>query len=515
LEAVLLFDGFSIKKKNTVMRSLLSFIAASLVIPAAAQSIALNDTLHVSEYQQATGLPGRKQLLLHTGFADPYIDQPSKAASLKGKIIESVELVYTHYWQSPTFPQQSLNDKRLSSLRSAAPYLLTDPFISWKLVAQHPVSSSKARNLFHGFVITYRDEPTKESMKAEMKYIEDALSGKATADSHLMKEASFDSAAPRTGFDKKHVKKQKIAESSSSVIVPVFDIRHSTIPYMVNEDGTITWSVSSKDFIGKNHLLGIGGKLTGQTVTGKDTILFINSANPYFTYSEIKEEPAPVSGTAFFTYSWSVDSTVVKVLNRKKKEWKDMLIIGDLTGSMAPYSAQLLMWYKLNMLTGPVKKFVFFNDGNFKPDRDKVAGSTGGIYFTTSQLLDHVMEVARETMMNGGGGDCPENNVEATLAGLEKCPDCDAVVMIADNYATPRDLEFASKINKPLKIILCGANNGVNKEYLDLALKTGGSVHLMEQDLEELARINEGETIIIGKQEFRLEKGTFVHVFRQ
>jgi hypothetical protein len=122
------------------------------------------------------------------------------------------------------------------------------------------------------------------------------------------------------------------------------------------------------------------------------------------------------------------------------------------------------------------------------------------------------MSVAQQTMSNGCGGDMPENNVEAAIAGQEQCPDCDAVVMIADNWATPRDLSLAYKIKKPLKIILCGAMSGINVEYLNLARATGGSVHLMEQDLESLANMLEGETLTINNRTYKLLKGSFIPV---
>src|SRR3989339_215955 len=110
-----------------------------------------------------------------------------------------------------------------------------------------------------------------------------------------------------------------------------------------------------------------------------------------------------------------VDSTVLKIFNRNST-WKNMLVVGDFTGSMSPYIAQVLIWHSLN---------------------------------------------------------------------IQK---------------------------KPVRVILCGAQTAVNIQYLDLALQTKGSIHTIEEDIEDLVKITEGKTIKIGKKSFRMSKGKFVPI---
>lgn len=205
------------------------------------------------------------------------------------------------------------------------------------------------------------------------------------------------------------------------------------------------------------------------------------------------------------------DSTVINVLGRNP-DWEKILVVADLTGSMSPYIAQLIVWLKLNMHQRPAQHFVFFNDGDRTPNFLKKIGQTGGIYDTKTASLDSVMSTAYKTMMNGYGGDEPENNIEATLHGIAKCSNCKDVVMIADNWATPRDLSLAKKLKKPIKIILCGTDKGLNPKYLTLAWQTGGSVHTIENDILNLVNLNEGETIIIGNEKFKIYNGEFIQV---
>lgn len=202
------------------------------------------------------------------------------------------------------------------------------------------------------------------------------------------------------------------------------------------------------------------------------------------------------------------DTTIYNVLNRNK-DWKKMLVVTDLTGSMSPFTAQLLVWFKLNEKVNQVEHFVFFNDGDTKNDFDKKIGETGGIYAGKAQNFEEIAALATRTTTNGYGGDDPENNVEALLYGLKACPECEDIIMIADNEATPRDIALITQVNKPVKIILCGAEKSLNTVYLDLAFQTGGSIHTIEEDIDNLIKVNEGEELKIGREVFTIRNGKF------
>lgn len=223
------------------------------------------------------------------------------------------------------------------------------------------------------------------------------------------------------------------------------------------------------------------------------------------------QEMVPVLGKDRFVYSPVMqDSTVFNVLSRNK--WSKMAITADLTGSMSPYTAQLLLWLRLNTNDSKVKQFVFFNDGDGKPDHHKVIGSTGGIYSLRSLSFDEVNRMAVKVMRNGCGGDSPENNIEALLKTAELCPDCSQYIMIADNWAMVKDISLLHLVKKPVRIILCGAHYGINTQYLDIARATGGSIHTMEADLTDLIKLHEGDEIVLGPQKFRIVEGVFTLV---
>jgi hypothetical protein len=112
-------------------------------------------------------------------------------------------------------------------------------------------------------------------------------------------------------------------------------------------------------------------------------------------------------------------------------------------------------------------------------------------------------------MRNGDGGDLPENNVEALLKAEQLNPGGE-LVLIADNWASPRDLSECDKINSPVHVILCSARSGVNPDYLFLARVTNGSVHTRDEDITNLGSMKEGEQVKIGIQTFFLHDDHFI-----
>lgn len=206
------------------------------------------------------------------------------------------------------------------------------------------------------------------------------------------------------------------------------------------------------------------------------------------------------------------DSTLLKVFTRNS-QWKDMLVVCDVTGSMSPYTGQLLLWIKANQKMKTFKQIVFFNDDDEKStDQLKKTDSTGMWALETSNS-DKVIKTAFKAMAQGGH---MENDLEAICYAIKQYPENkENVVLIADNWENPCDMqliEFLKKQKIPVKIIICGVTDRLNVLYLDLARATGGSIHTMEEDLTEIAKTAEGKTIKIGNLKFLLSSGKFVQI---
>lgn len=203
------------------------------------------------------------------------------------------------------------------------------------------------------------------------------------------------------------------------------------------------------------------------------------------------------------------DSTLFRVFKRNR-EWKDMVAVMDVTGSMSPYTAQMLLWLKLNSSLQTAKHIVFFNDDEERSNDQSAALDTNGIWSVESTNFGKVFRTCLRAM---AGGAHYENNLEAVFYAVKKHPNLKKnIVMIADNWEDPCDMRLISKLKElriPVRIVICGITDAVNTNYLDIAYATGGSVHTMEADLTELAAMGEGRQIQIGNMKFQLTGGRF------
>jgi len=183
-------------------------------------------------------------------------------------------------------------------------------------------------------------------------------------------------------------------------------------------------------------------------------------------------------------YARTRDSTVYNVMERNPN-WEDMLVVMDWTGSMYKYGVQLVLWHKYLMgsRSSRVKHFVFFNDGNKRTTPQKAIGRTGGVYNAKTLDIDAIVETMVFVMEKGNGGDVPENDLEAVLTGTQYLEQFKSVILIADNKSSVRDLKLLEKVEYPIHVILCDVKDRIHPDYLDIAFKTGGSIHTLEKDL--------------------------------
>ena len=213
-------------------------------------------------------------------------------------------------------------------------------------------------------------------------------------------------------------------------------------------------------------------------------------------------------------YSGYEYKTINKVFDRNT-DWKNKLVVVDVTGSMTPYLAQYLLWLRLNFNKEEKQNFVFFNDGNGFKNTIKPIGKTGGLYFTENNLgYNHLIKTITKAIVNGNCNyEIQENDIEAIIGGLQKFPDSKSIILIADNNASPRDIKLMKKLDVPIKVILCGTNNHIiNQAYLDLAYKTKGSIHTIEDDLTDLIDLKEGSSFKFFGKSYQIKDGEIILV---
>ncbi|MHB1277319.1 MAG: hypothetical protein ACYC1Q_02875 [Bacteroidia bacterium] len=425
----------------------------------AKQQLLKRKAAQIMKYDSSTALPN--QYFLRMDFSGSTILNPKEHEAHLGKQIERIELYYTNFRISDSFQQSGLNGKRLDELEKLIPGIYKQSGITWRFIGQKGAKTpEEAATFFHGFVITYRDMPFLE------RSTEILLIDSVSRALEVLKDT-----------------------------VRSIECRNMT---KSRKKWTGSYLPNSK----KKLETGIRYKRKGIWNRKREFMTLVKTTT-------ICDTNWGVSGSlSGFTYV--SDTTVTQVLERKMKDWKNAVIVTDVTGSMYPYIIQLQVWMRLNFHLTDCRHFVFFNDGNNKPDGSKRVGKVGGIYAGRASNYSAMELLCKEAMAGGYGGDGQENDIEAMLEAQKKFAECKEIVLIADNYAPVRDMALLKDLKKPVHIILCGTASGyINAEYLEIAYKTGGSVHTIEQDIENMAKLSEGSVIEIMGQQYKINKGKF------
>ena len=500
--------SFAGQQSYVAMQSFFVFTLLLCVIALPAQHRAAvagqlaRNSFHPVKYAPDALLAGRQVLWLEMPFASAAFVDASLAATLRGKQVERVDLVYTQFAVSPQFDQQTLNNRRLDELQRRVPGIFANAFTEWRLVGQTGATSPESgRTFFHGFVVVVRETASPELTRKELRFL-DSLLGKplgGTAGGSTVAGGitGSSSGTPAGG--------SSLTGSTGIVTMGGVPVR---IRRSIPDD-------SLRFYLRSSHS-------DGSVVEARWT----DSAHTTIAYTErvmdhrlrrtirLSEDSLVTAGPRSRLLSGyskhNPDSVIMSTLRRNN--WGNIAIVCDVTGSMSPYTAQLFAWIEQTQASGRCKHYLFFNDGNGKRTGEKTNGKTGGLYPVMSGDFDTVCRKAAECMHAGDGGDIPENYIEALLAALKQFPATTEIVLIADNWASPRDLELFEKLNRPVHIILCGSRTGVNIDYLFLARQTGGSVHTVNQDINNLGTMKDGEFVQIGRQRFILRDERFIMV---
>lgn len=206
---------------------------------------------------------------------------------------------------------------------------------------------------------------------------------------------------------------------------------------------------------------------------------------------------------------------VLAVLNRLKGSWQNKIVVTDITGSMSPYYQQVLVWHALNLIKGGQTKYVFFNDGDNRPDGP--IGASGGLYHCQGKIEDlkTIITTMQKGIRAGSGGMGPENDIEALLGAISHREKGEELILIADGLCKVRDLRLLRKVNVPVRVIVCGGyyskRKAINPQYLRIARKTKGSVHTMEEDITNLSDLVNGGIVKINGESYEFQDGEFIH----
>jgi hypothetical protein len=465
--------------------------------------------------------------------------------------IYSINLVYTQYKLSEQFNQTQLNEKRMDKLYQKMPLIKNNAMIKWLLTEQTDCQDKNTcLDFFHGIVIKLKDKATirefnllddyynlyksayintytsKITKELPLGFIEqcDTVVKKVRSSFQLakIKTISFESDYQLIKYLNKNLKtnpqfslhfiydKDNNLEFNPDYPLP---FKQKEVLNYVRNQVIIKRAKYQNKYIDAEFDIAFDFRTLKQIKTSQRLLLpsgqFVSEEEAMFTsVKTVQCKKIDTVTLRTLIYKQSPD-LILKVLDRNK-QWKNCLVVTDVTGSMYPYLAQFKLWHQQNIKYSTNRQFVFFNDGNRTPDKSKVVGKVGGVYFIKTAHFDSLMNLMQLAMLRGNGGDVPENNIEAILTGIKRGQQIKEVIMIADNMATPRDLDLLSQVRVPIRLILCGTHTGpFNVNYLNMIKKNKGSIHTIEEDLNGISSIKEGETLLLEGYKYVYKKGSF------
>jgi hypothetical protein len=546
-------------------RGLLSGLLFFLLLSAALAQTAPHDPELNTFYDQLnayrTGryqpLPDLQTLRLPSTFSGAEL----KALRLQDRHIVRIDLVYTAFRLNPAFNQRQLNLSRIRNLAAAVPGLLQDESVTWTLVEQTGCNSpSECQPFFHGFVVYVAPHATAATSRADL----DSLTRKLRLLEKKRPKASKKAQGKKVACNLpagRFTNRQMARNLRRLYKCPQREAQVVKFQLTVAADGTIrtvqvlptarpVCMAELEEAIRKSVVFTSGfpidRKMFGFTAKGiirlpLGPLQLLGEADMGFTSFALPDSAARLyrvslkkknkqhkndycearitkKGELLAAADTAVteemplpaDANVVSRVMQRHPEWSKEVVVTDVTGSMFPYTYDLLAWLQLSALEDE-KTFVFFNDGNDQPDKDKRLGKTGGLYHVKTDSYEAIKNKLIETMNAGGGGDAPENDAEALLYAqkLAAAPDSAELILLADNYTFPRDAKLLKNTTAHVRIILCGVRDYINPKYLALARKHGFSLHTIEGDIENLSKLLEGETITIQGQQYQVTKDGF------
>lgn len=372
------------------------------------------------------------------------------------KEIIGIHLVYTRYRQVDTFNQPKLNENRFLNLAQKLPSLFENDNIEWRIFEQTKgKTENEARKMFHGFIIFLKDPVSPEINKSEMRIIDDLLLG--IRDS-LIEIPDRDIYRIR----KKYVETGRYLPRRKDKIEKGLRYDKSGIWFREPEMRAVLDSVKRKTIKGYRTYKGVYNGVNAPI-------------RELDVYNQLRNKP--------FRNKWA--------------------FVIDVTGSMAPYSGQVLALLQIRPKLSTDNYFSFFNDGNGAPEILKRIGNSGGVYTVKTSHFDSIYHTMQRAMNAGTGGDLPENNIEAILRTLKKWPDTDSVLMVADGEAPVKDMKILKFVDKPVCIVLCGnVSRVIPIDYVRIARDTKGSIITNEGEIRNLHLRKVGQVIEIGEAEY-------------
>ncbi len=207
------------------------------------------------------------------------------------------------------------------------------------------------------------------------------------------------------------------------------------------------------------------------------------------------------------------DEEIKAMFHRNRSQWKNKRIIANIDCSMYQYIDELMVWNFTDEAEQENNSYWLFNGFNYK-DPETTGHSRRGIFHVPENNVEGFFTTIDKIVNFSCRGSRLENVVEALILGAKGKNADEDLLFIADNYSDVSDLDKLPQLKVPVHVLLTDSKYGVNENYLEIAYRTGGSIHTQQEDIsaERLKALRDGDRLEIGKHQYRFMMGRFLKV---
>lgn len=201
---------------------------------------------------------------------------------------------------------------------------------------------------------------------------------------------------------------------------------------------------------------------------------------------------------------YTEDKVLEIVMDRNN--WKNKLLISDVSSEMLPYALKLAKWYNEHRSGDTKTQFVLYNNYILKEGSD-----AGSALYMVSPNYDSLVEKIR-FVHDGIGFEKAEHDLKELITNKGLTDGYEDVILFVDKDAGLRDYEHFKNLTAPVHIVLCVDDRRPNAQHLTVAWKTKGSVHSISGDYTDIGNLQEGDTFKMEGFEYKLMGGEFVSI---
>ncbi len=211
-------------------------------------------------------------------------------------------------------------------------------------------------------------------------------------------------------------------------------------------------------------------------------------------------------------YYVSSNQEIKAMLHRNKDQWKQKRIVANIDCSMYQYIDELMVWNYSDEEEQNNNTYWLFNGFQNNAKKSASGHDRRGIFYVPNNDIEGFCNTIDKIVNFSCGGNRLENVVEALILGAKDISPDEELLFIADNFSDASDLHKLSELSVPVRVLLTDSQFGVNEHYLEIAYRTGGSVHTTFEDIpsDKLKSLKDGEHLQIGNFSYQFFKGKFL-----